>query len=160
MAFYGRGPNKIQNPYTLREMYKDYISKVEEGTPYYVSYATYVRITTAYFKKVAEVILEESDKFKLISGLGIFQIIKKRIKAINQTKRFHCIDWYNSVKYGKKVVHLNEHSGGFKYLFYWNRKGTTTKNALKYRFIPTRTIKRTLAKYIKDKVKDYFEYDL
>jgi hypothetical protein len=141
-------------------MYKDYIKNLEKDSPYYISYSTYVRLTTSYFKKIINVILEDSDKFKLISGLGTFQIIKKKIKPENQVKRFYSTDWHTTLECGKKVTHLNEHSDGYKYLFYWNKRNAMTKNISKYRFIPTRTVKRTLAKYIKNRLKDYFEYDL
>jgi len=159
MAFFGRGKNKIKDPYTVRHMYKDYLVDVEKDTIYDVPYSTYVTIVTSYFKKVRDIILEESDKFKLIRGLGTFQIVKKKIKPLRQINRFYSTDWKTTIKHGKKVVYLNEHSDGYKYLFYWNRKGSKTKNTSKYRFVPTRTIKRTLAKYIKNRLKDYFEYD-
>ena len=66
------------------------------------------------------------------------------------------IDWAASKKLGKRIYHLNDHTGGYKYRFYWT-KGII-KNITAYSFIPTRTNTRTLAGILKDKNRelDYF----
>jgi hypothetical protein len=157
--FFSRGKNKIQDPYTIPDMYKEYIGRVDSETPYDVSYSVYKEITTRYFKKVANHLFEGGN-FKIPYQLGILQIIKKKIYVSSQVKYASSIDWQKTVKYGKKIIHLNEHSNGYKYLFMWDKAGAKRVNISKYRFVPTRQLKRYLAQLIKSGKKDYIEYDL
>lgn len=157
--FFSRGPNHIQHPYTVVDIYKDYGTKIEGGSSYDVGYKLYRRITELYFRKVINLILEQSDWFRLLHNLGTFQIVKKHSYASFQGKRETSIDWENTLKYGKRIVHLNEHSDGYKYLFFWDKRTSNVVNVGIYRFVPTRAIKRKLAENIKKYKKDYFEYD-
>lgn len=155
MAFFGRGKNKIENSYTLRDMYKSYIKDIDLNSPYYVGYNTYKEIATAYLKQIGEYIYETSLEYRLPHSLGGFQLVKKKR---NLDRMFHNsqIDWENTVKYGKKVYHVNEHSDGYRYFFMWNKNGKLL-NISRYRFVPTRTNKRKLANYVKTNKRDYFE---
>ena len=157
MAFFGRGKNKIQNCYTLKDMYARYISKVDKGSPYDIPYSLYKDISVSYYKKLVEHIFNSSLGLKLPFNLGTIQIVKKKVFAKSQSKLPTSIDWENSVKYGKQLFHLNEHSGGFKYLFMWDKHSSTLRNIHKYRFVPTRANKRRLAKYIKGNIRDYLD---
>ena len=154
--FFSRGANKVQVGYTLPKMYESYIKDVEVGSPYDVPYSTYVRITTSYIKKLVERLFE-GFKVTLPYRLGYIQIVKKKMYFKSQLTKGKGIDWEATNKYGKVIHHLNEHSGGYKYLYYWDRRGSKVKNINSYRFIPTRTLKRTLASLIKKDKKDYFE---
>ena len=66
------------------------------------------------------------------------------------------VDWQASKKFNKRIYHLNEHTGGYKYRFYWSRG--IIKNITAYSFIPTRTNSRRLASILKDNNRelDYF----
>ena len=156
--YFGRGKNKIQNAYTLQDMYKAYISKYEEDNPYYVSYDVYKSITTDYFKKVIDILYDQSFDYKLPNNLGRFQIVKKKRNLETCMINPSQIDWENTVKYGKKIYHVNEHSDGYRYYFMWDKKGML-RNITKYRFVPTRANKRKLAYYVKNRIRDYFEKD-
>lgn len=157
--YFSRGPNKIQNPYTIQDMYNEYVSGVDKGSPYEITYLVYKEITTCYFKKIVDHLFNGGN-FRIPHRLGTLQIIKKRVYASSQVKYASSIDWEQTIKYGKKVIHLNEHSNGYKYLFMWDKAGANRLNISKYRFVPTRQLKRYLAKLIKSGKKDYIEYDL
>lgn len=154
--FFSRGKNKIQVGYTLQNMYKSYIKDIELNTPYDIPYSVYVTITTSYIKKLVARIFE-GFKVALPYRMGGVQIVKKKMYLHSQLTRGKGIDWEATNKYGKIIHHLNEHSSGYKYLFYWDRTNSRVKNINSYRFIPTRTLKRTLASFIKSHKQDYFE---
>lgn len=56
------------------------------------------------------------------------------------------IDWKATKKANKKVYHLNEHRGGFRYRFCWNKPKLVNISA--YSFRPTRTNKRALSQIL------------
>ena len=154
MAFFGRGPNKIRNPYTIYDTYEFYLQQVGNNSLYKVEKREYVEIVGDYYKAMVEHVLE-GGTFRLPFKLGELYIIKKKVdftKSKSMTP-----DWALTNKVGKKVFHLNEHSGGFKYLFYWNKLYRNLKNLYFYRLVLTRTTKRKLAKLIKECGYDYFE---
>ncbi len=155
--FFSRGKNKIEaGGHTLPNMYKAYIKDIEEGSPYDVPYQVYVNIVTSYIHKLVERLFE-GFRINLPYRLGALQVVKKKMYFSSQITKGKGIDWEATNKYGKVIHHLNEHSRGYKYLFYWDRVGSRVKNINSYRFIPTRTLKRTLAKLIKVDKRDYFE---
>lgn len=155
--YYGRGPNKISNPYTMPDFYQDYLTRIDKGTSYEISYTLYKDIVSLYNKRLAKRVLEGTPVL-FPYRLGELQVVKKKMYYKTQKNKRLGIDWKNTVKYGKVIHHINEHSDGYKYLFFWNRKHKgVIKNIKSYKLIPTRTLKRELAgKIIKDK-KDYFE---
>jgi len=153
--FYSRGKNKIQDPYTMPDMYKNYLNKIDENSPYKVSYSVYKDIVSMYNKKLIERLLG-GYKVTLPYKLGSLQVVKKKMYFKTQKNKRLGIDWANTSKYGKVIHHLNEHSDGFKFLFFWKRK-RIVKNIMTYKLVPTRTLKRTLAKLIKEEHRDYFE---
>lgn len=157
--FFGRGPNKVKGCYTLKHIYDSYIAGVEVNSPYYVDYKTFVSITTTYLKGIGDYLLETSLPFRLPHRLGSFRVVKKKINFLYQNKNYMgSIDWAASVKVGKQVFYTNDHTGGYKYLFFWDRSNCKINNLSKYRFIPCRTFKRRLASLLKNNIKDYLEY--
>ena len=154
MAFFGRGKNKIKNPYNLSDIYEFYLNQVGNNSLYKVEKSEYVEIVGDYYKAIVEYVLE-GGRFKLPFKLGELYIIKRKVDFT--TIKSMTPDWALTNKVGKKVFHLNEHSGGFKYLFYWNKTYQILKNLYFYRLVLTRTNKRKLAKLIKECGYDYFE---
>jgi len=150
--FFSRGKNTIQDPYTFADMYTDYISSLEEGSIYYVTYTEYVDICSRFYKAISRAIIDDGIKYKLPHGMGQVYVLKKKVCYNNRLS----IDWQSTVKEGKKVFNLNEHTKGFKYVFLWT-KPLKFKNKFIYRLVLTRTNKRYLAKAIKQHNKDYFE---
>ena len=154
--YFSRGLNKIQNPYNLRDMYESYKENVEDNTPYDISYKEFMTITEDYLLEISEGLLMAKGSFKVPGNLGYLNIIKKKVD-LTRLKR---VDWKATVESGKKVFHLNEHSEGFNYYIEWSRILQSTKNIRLYRFVPTRMMKRTLAKLIKNKEFDSFEQNI
>ena len=153
--FYGRSKNKVQNPYTLKDAYKDYIESVDEDSPYFISYELYSLIVEDYIQRIMSEVIDNAGIYKMPYRLGELQVIKL-LSSVNRFNRYS-IDYNLTNKYGKTIYHLNEHSHGYKYMFKWRKIDSVVINKYKYRFIPTRTNKRKLAYNIKNNIIDYFE---
>ena len=152
MVFFSRGKNVIQDPYTFVDMYVDYISDKDIDSPYYVTYKEYVSMCSIFYKMIVKAIIDDSIRFKLPFGLGEVFVLKRKIKYNNKMP----IDWFLTVKEGKRIYNLNEHTGGFGYKFFWTKPYKIT-NKFMYRLVLTRMNKRYLAKAIKKNKMDYFE---
>ena len=153
--FFSRGVNKIQNPYTIQDTYEFYIQDIGSNSIYYVDYNEYRDIVCDFYKTIVEDMLQRNVIFNLPFRLGTLSIIKSKLKL--DRLNVHGVDWPKTVETGKYVYHLNEHSHGYKYTFYWNKKNKAVKNLYFYRLVPTRQNKRYLAKLIKSNKYDYFE---
>lgn len=155
--YFFRGKNKVQNPYTYKEIYKDYIKNKEKDSPYYVEYSYFVELCNYFYKKVMSNMIKENKPFVFPFSLGTLSILKIKVKPSNL--KTLPIDWKNTIKYGKKIYHLNEHSSGYKYVFSWKKKEKRFENKYFYRLIMTRDNKRWLADEIKNNKLDYFKLD-
>lgn len=153
MAFFGRGKNRIQDPYTLTSMYARYID-THTGI-YNIEYKLFIILITEFYKGVMKEILYNSRDFNMPYRMGKIMVVKTPVNINHLNAR--SMDWKKAAELGKPVYHLNEHSSGYKYYFFWNKAKCIIKNAFYYRFIPTRTNKRYLAKLIKSGEYDYFE---
>jgi hypothetical protein len=153
--FFSRGPNRVQNVCGIEELYSYYVSN--SVTP--IDKKTFKNIISDYSKSVMREILE-GRLVKLPSKLGYLSIIKRPIDISNY--KHLPMDWENTVKYKKHVRHLNEHSNGFRFNFYWDRRSqiSTNVNIQLYRFLATRSNKREMARLIKKEKKDYIQYGL
>ncbi len=154
--FFGRGPNKVQNHYSYVDTYAAYISDIEEDSPYYISYLEYKAICRKFYKAIMEEIMERQYTFKMPFNMGRIRVDKQKIK-LGKSKQRLAIDWAMTNKHGKVIYHLNEHSSGYKYIFIWQKITNSLKNKTFYRFVPSRTNKRKLAKMIKSGDYDYCE---
>jgi len=152
MAFYSRGINKIQDPHALVDIFNSYISDKEELSPYIVTNKEYRNILKDYILAVCIEILE-GRIFYMPYGLGSLSVVKRKIIPGKRLSP----DWESILKYGKLVLHLNEHTNGYKYNFKWDKQTCRFKHHKLYRLVLTRDNKRTLAKYIKQKGYDYIE---
>jgi len=150
-----RGKNKIQNPYTIREIYNDYIKDKKEYSPYYVDYKTYKSIILDYISEMVNYMLYEAGTFKMPYRLGNLRVIKQ-LSSIGRNNR-KSVDFNLTKKYGKTIYHYNEHSDGYKFMFKWDKKKAVVKHKTFYRFIPSRHNKRHLAYIIKNNKADFFE---
>ena len=151
--YYSRNKNKVQNPYTTIDFYNAYISDVDINSPYYVEYLEYSNIIKDYMKLLASEIIDNAGI--VVYRLGSLRVVKLN-SSLSRNRKFS-MDYSLTQKYGKPIYHLNEHSGGYKYMFKWDKLNSIVKNKSLYRFIPTRTNKRKLAFNIKNSIIDYFE---
>jgi hypothetical protein len=151
----GRGPNKVQEPWTIQDMYIQYIKEFEDSSPYYMEYSEYRDITTLYFKYLADQLVLKSATVTLPFRLGDLAVVKR--KPVYKSLRKMVIDWMTTKALHKYVYQFNDHSNGFLYHFYWERGKCTVPNKINYIFKPTRQNKRMVAKLVKDITNDYFE---
>ena len=156
-----RGLGVYKKDNGTREIYKYYKEEVqkickdeEELNKILVNKSLYQTICDEFNKLLIDEILINSEEVRLPYRLGTLRIKKSKMKYDDKNKLK--IDWAASKKLGKRIYHLNDHTGGYKYRFYWT-KGIV-KNITAYSFIPTRTNTRRLASILKDKERqlDYF----
>lgn len=155
MGFFGRGKNKIQGVYGQRACYDSYILDKDPDSAYYISADLYYKITGEFYKKVMDEILLNSRTFKLPFRMGTLRVCKTKVRL--KKLDGNCVDWPITVELGKTIYHLNEHSGGYRYYFYWYKERSLIPNLFFYRLIMSRTNKRRLAKLIKTNKYDYYE---
>jgi hypothetical protein len=153
MAFYGRGLNKIHDPYTFVDMYDSYIEDIPEDSPYYVTFKQYTAINNLFWKEISHNIINEGRMFHMPFNLGDTYVDKVKLDYNNRLP----IDWALTTRTGKVIYNLNEHSQGYKYELKWNKKVCAFDNNYLFRLVYTRTNKRQLAKNIKSHKTDYFE---
>lgn len=141
--------------YTIADYYLSYKDYIEEGTQYDVPYQTFRAIVLDYFKYIRDEVMLNSKEVKLPCRLGTLQIVKHKPKEY--TGKSLRWDWQATKQLGKPVYHLNEHSGEYKYRFFWSKQGCIFKNKGKYMFVASRDNKRDLCKLIKSRTVDYVE---
>lgn len=156
MAFHGRGPNKAQDPYVMKDMYQYYMRDIEKGSPYDIPYSTYVKLCSEFYKAIAEVV-KEGGLYIMPYRMGELSVIKKRPKKLDFASM--SLDWKATSELGKQVFHINDHTNYYKYRFHWKKQEAYFSNKGKYRMVFTRTHKRDLAKKIKTGNYQYFEID-
>ena len=153
--FFGRGPNKIQKPYTLKDFFAFYQNETEDNEAYSLEYRDYVDVVSTFYKEMMDHVLLNAGTIYLPYGMGDVFIIKKKLKLENIDHKQ--LDWKTTNETGKRVYHLNEHSDGYKYYFQWDKIGSRIKKLFLYRFQLTRDNKRRLAQLIKSGEYDYYE---
>lgn len=144
-------PHRFKGCLTIRDFYKQYLKDNPKGSDFYVDYKLYRDCWESYTGKTIEYILEGGDCV-LPYRLGIISIVKRKINLNNLQ-----VDWKATRELGQRVFHLNEHSRGYRYSIRWNKFRCIVPNKTAYRFLPTRTFSRLLAKYIKSN-HDYVRY--
>ena len=151
--YHGRGKNRIQKPYVLKDIYKEYIQGVEEGSPYDIPYNLFVKLYEEFYKEVMDYIFE-GGLYTFPHRMGDLSILGKRPKELN--KKTMSINWEATNKLGKIVRHTNDHSNYMKYVFHWSKKLCYVKNKSQYRLVLTRDNKRRLASVIKSGEYNFF----
>lgn len=141
--------------YTIADYYLSYKEYIEEGSIYDVPFQTFKAILLDYFKYIRDEIMLNSKEVKLPCRLGTLQIVKHQPKEY--TGKSLRWDWKSTRELGKPVYYLNEHSGFFKYRFFWSKQDCIIPNRIKYMFVASRENKRNLCKLIKSRTVDYVE---
>ena len=145
--------NKHQNVHGIIDIYDMYISDKEQSSPYYVDRSLFREIVYEYNEYLTKEILNGSILF-LPYGLGSIYVMRKELKP---TVARLAPNWELSLKYDKIIYHLNEHSNGYRYNFKWDKLPCRFRNHRLYRVSMVRTVKRMLAKYIKELGFNYIE---
>ena len=100
-------------------------------------------------------IIEDNLPFKMPCRLGVLRVKKSKMNYKDKNKLK--VDWKTSKEANKIVYHLNDHTNGYKFRFWWEKRGPI-KNLSVYSFTPIREYKRLLSSILKDKNRtiDYF----
>jgi hypothetical protein len=126
---------------TLNDAYKEYPYRYLPKHKYYVDYKLYKQICTDFNQLAFDEIIHKGKEFIIPAKLGHLQVVKIKTKGeLYNYELFH--------KIGKKVKQLNKHTFGFRCKYVWRKD--LVPNHFIYKFTPTRTHKRTLAKLLKD----------
>jgi hypothetical protein len=127
--------------YTIRDVYEE-----SSDTPH-VDYSTYRGVVMRFNELLMEKAIYNGEGVKLPQSLGVIRVKKKKT---NPKKRV--IDFHKTKKFGVTVYHTNLHSEGYYGFFNWNKDHPYGIFRFKqiYKFFPTRTNKRKLAKTIKE----------
>ena len=139
---------------TLKQSYQYYIKDMSVFSKYHISYDLYRKVCQEANKLIMSDITSGTT-VALPYRLGHLRAKKHKINYKNLKPDFGL---YN--KEGHKNKHLNEHSGGYYALFYWDKRVMNIKNKTGYSFIPTRHHRRALASYIKadrNNINNFFE---
>ena len=152
--YFGRGKNKVKDPYTFKHMYAEYIADKEEGSPYYVSYAAFVKLCSSFYKDLAAHI-KTGGYYKMPYRMGNISVVKKKPKKF--TFKSMTLNWKETARLGKQVFETNDHTSYFKFRFHWGKQDGIFSNKTKYRMVFTRANKRELAQFIKSGEYEYFE---
>jgi len=148
-----RGNRKLLANHTLVDSYETYkdMSIVE----LLVDFKTYKSICKQFNKEIMNHIIDENGVFKMPGRLGKLRIRKSKMNY--QDKNKLKVDWKNSREAGKLVYYLNDHTDGYKFRFWWEKRGPI-QNLSYYSFTPTREHKRELSATLKDENNniDYF----
>lgn len=147
-----RGEGVYKRDFGIKDIYKFYKQSTVKGLQ--VDYKVFRDICDEFNKAIIDEILINSEDVKLPVRLGRLRIKKTKMNFTDKNKLR--IDWKKSKELKKRIYHMNEHTGGYKYRFFW-KKGII-KNITAYAFIPTRTNARRLASILKDEDRelDYF----
>ena len=141
-----RRMKKSKKSITFRDMYR--------RMPVEIDYGLYKRVLEEMCNVILDYIINASEGFKMPYGLGYIQIGKYKPKVLSAQSL--SVDYKASKDYEKKIYHLNEHSGGYKYRLYWSKVPRTFPDRYKYQLSLVRKNKRWLAQLIFNK-HDYLD---
>lgn len=143
---------KSKKSYTTYDIYNNWVKQIDVEVPY----ARFKRIIERFNEIVKDELLSASEGFKMPYGLGYVRIVKYKPKTY--TDKSLSVDYKSSKEEGKKIYHLNEHSDGYKYRFYWSKLPQTFPDRYRYQIMLVRANKRQLAQLIFNH-KDYINID-
>lgn len=132
---------------TIGDFYKIYKERHQSST---VTKALFNAVCED-FNKAVTARLMKGEVFVLPFNLGKLRIRKRKIVRFK-------IDFGTLRKEGIKTFHFNDHTKGYFYQYFWEKKSFNTfKNKGDYVFKPSRLNSRTLAKLAKESKLDFLE---
>jgi hypothetical protein len=177
----GRGRHKAN--LTLKDVYKyyndsiikDYKSKLTGETkksPYSMTRSTFTGICKMFNELLIEALVLENFEFFIPYRQGTLSIIKRKTSVYydenGKLKSNLRVDYQATRKLWeqdmqafierRRVYHLNEHTDGYNYGFYWRKTYSKVPQGVVYSFKASRGMARFLAKAVKENPKlDFFE---
>jgi len=141
--------------YTVDDYFISYREYTKDNSAYAISRDKFTKIVKDYFKFLSEELICNAKEVRLPARMGILSVIK--IKPRGYARRFFNVDFKSTLELEKTVLHLNEHSGGYRFRFFWNKGDMLITNKSMYELVMSRANKRRLAYMIKVEKKDYIE---
>ena len=145
---------KRTKSYSEKDYYVSYLDHTKRSDLYYIDFKIFTSILRDYFEYISRMIIEKAAEIKLPSQLGAIYVKKRGFKP--QRKHLN-VDFKSTNEMGKTILHLNEHTNGYSYMFKWRKKEMNMQAKILYQLVMTRANKRHLAACIKNKLTDYIE---
>lgn len=178
MLAYKRGKSKVKADYKFNDIYKYYKSLYSDDS--YLSKQQLRELYKEIFENIVKMIVLDNMQFRMPANLGYLRIKKKRTEpTINKEgeldTRLLSIDWKATKqlwqeKYpgmtskeiaaipDKPVVReLNEHTDGYRYVWFWEKLTSTVPNQAAYYLNMTRTNDQILSGASKVNHLNFFE---
>ena len=170
--------NGLPEIYTF---FKKKFSKEEKESSAFIDYTKFSAVLKEFNLGLTEMIIDEATEFKLPLQLGYVRIrkYKKKLKLKEDgsiDKQCMSVNWKETKLYWEElypgktngelkeirnkplIYYLNEHTDGYGFLLYWNKKGSNAINRSVYSMVLTFSNNRHLAQVLKgDKKIDYYE---
>ena len=141
---------------TETDMYVEFKEYIGAGNRYKVTLKVFRDILKDYMKYISSTIIDRGAIFTPLYSIGSIFVGKRKItRHVRERLR---VDFKATKELGKTVLHLNEHSNGYNYMFRWRKKESRAAYVNMYELIMSRHNKRELAKSIKENRTDYLEY--
>jgi hypothetical protein len=161
--------------------YKKKFTKRERESSAFIDYKKFSSVIKDFNQELARLIIEEAIEFKMPLRLGYMRIRKyKKKPQLNPDgtidKKNMSINWKATKDYWAKeypglnsqqlkeiphkllIYHLNEHTDGYGFMLYWNKKGSNADNRSVYSMVFTFSNNRHMARVLKGEKKiDYYE---
>lgn len=109
-----------------------------------ISKEVYIKVMKDFFTLLTDKVIVQRKRVKLPYYLDTHRIKKNKLK-VGSTPR---IDFNKTKLYGKTIYHLNTHSSGFYFRWYWDKSHIKIKNKNFYTFELTKKNTLALAKEI------------
>lgn len=171
MEIKGKQKEKFKTDIKTKDFYNHYLDyyiredkKIDKDSLYYIPYNTYSEVLDEVNSHIRDLILNERFNFIMPHRMGELEIKKTKpepyIDEEGKLVNTLPIDWKatkdlwqsnSEAKANKKLVrHLNKHTQGYVARVCYNVAQATYSYKKVYKFIPTRTLVRTLASIMKD----------
>ena len=141
--------------YTIEDYYISYKEYTKDSPNYKITKSKFRDILEDYFSYLANDVIDKSKEIRLPARMGTLSVIKKKPKRYDFT--YLSVDFNSTRQEGKTILHMNDHSDGYNYKFYWSKRDMLVANKSLYELVMTRRNKRALASKIKNKENDYVE---
>lgn len=166
-----RTDGKYNTDYGIIDIYKFYKKAQKEKDLPIIELPIFRKIIKYYNIETCKGIVENSNEFRLPFRLGYLRIRKFKTRIISdangklKTGHMHP-DWKATkalwltnpkAKEDKKIVwHTNNHSQGYYYKWYWDKRACNITNSSVYSLTMSRNNKRLISKIVK--TKDHIDY--
>lgn len=163
MYKFKRGKNKIATDFGVPDIYKFYTKQVEKP----VSKKTFKDVLTEYNNEILRMIIFDGLDYSMSHRIGSIRIRKfdnsLKLNDEGEVANKLKVDWGKTLKrwremYGEMssdelkeipnkpmIYHLNEHSDGYVFKWYWDKVTSNLKNQSAYKFKAVRDFRRIAA---------------